>query len=249
MISVHNLYKQFDNKHILKDVSFVVPEGETTAIIGKSGAGKSVLLKHLNGLLKPDSGEVWVDDELVSNMSTRALQKIRSRMGMVFQSGALFDSMNVGENIALALRRLTRLNEQQIQERIEYSLNEVDLVGTGMMMPAELSGGMKKRVGIARAIAIQPDYLLYDEPTTGLDPVMTDMINRLIIKFQSQKQITAVIVTHELRIVREVADRVIMLHDGQVWFDGSAADIQKSDDPVVRQFITGNSTLINQRIA
>ncbi len=244
MIQVREIHKKFDDKVVLEGVSFDVPTGKSLAIIGKSGSGKSVLLKHLNGLLTPDSGEIRVDDKLVGAMTNNELQTLRGRLGMVFQSGALFDSMSVGENIALALRRLTKLSEAKISSKVSESLGEVDLSGTEQLMPSELSGGMKKRVGIARAIAIEPEYLLYDEPTTGLDPVMTDVINRLILKFQNTKNITSVIVTHELRIIREVADHVVMLHAGKVRYDGPAAEIFSGTDSIVRQFITGDSTLV-----
>ena len=176
-------------------------------------------------------------------MSFSQLQEIRSSIGMVFQFGALFDSLSVRDNISLALRKLTKLSEDEIQERVINSLESVDMANTEDLMPAELSGGMKKRVGIARAIAIKPAYLFYDEPTTGLDPVMTDSINRLICKFQSTEKVTSVIITHEMRTVYDVADRVILLHDGKIRFDGNPNDIKNVDDPVVQQFITGNSTL------
>ncbi len=244
MIQVKDLYKSFGDNIVLKGVDFSIKKGEAVAIIGKSGSGKSVLLKHLNGLLKSDSGEVWVDNKLVSTLSFRKLQEIRAKMGMVFQAGALFDSMTVAENIGLALRRLTKLSESQVIDRIHTSLKDVDLEGTEDLMPSELSGGMKKRVGIARAIAIQPEFLLYDEPTTGLDPVMTDIINRLIVKFQKNSSITSIIVTHEMRTVFDVSNRIIMLHNGKVQFDGTSEEIKESDDPAVRQFITGDSSLV-----
>ena len=177
-------------------------------------------------------------------MNFRHLQEIRSSIGMVFQFGALFDSMTVRENISLALQKLTNLNENEIKERVYNSLEEVDMAGTEDLMPAELSGGMKNRVGIARAIAIKPTYLFYDEPTTGLDPVMTDSINRLIRKFLDTGEVTSVIITHEMRTVYDVADRVLLLHEGRIQYDGFPDSINNVDDPVVQQFITGNSTLV-----
>ncbi|MFQ6610048.1 MAG: ABC transporter ATP-binding protein [Fidelibacterota bacterium] len=246
MIKVIDLHKTFEGKHILKGIEFSVNSGETIAIIGKSGSGKSVLLKHLIGLLKPDVGEVWLDEKLISVMSFRKLQRVREKIGMVFQSGALFDSMTVGENIALALKKLTKLSGKEIQERVLESLISVGLEGTDKMMPAELSGGMKKRVGIARAIAIKPEYMFYDEPTTGLDPVMTDSINRLIKKFKTDSSITTVVVTHEMLTVYEVVDRVILLHNGKIHYNGTPDVMKKSDDLVVKQFITGDSTLLLQ---
>ena len=244
MIEVKNLSKSFGEKGVLSDLNFSVAHGQSVAIVGKSGAGKSVLLKCLIGLVKPDEGTIYVDNKLINSMSFGQLQEIRSNIGMVFQFGALFDSMTVGENISLALQKLTKLSGDEIKERVFNSLEEVDMVNTEDLMPSELSGGMKKRVGIARAIAIKPAYLFYDEPTTGLDPVMTDSINRLILKFQSTGEVTSVIITHEMRTVYDVADRVLLLHEGKIWFDGSPEEIKNVDDLVVQQFITGNSTLV-----
>ena len=244
MIEVKNLSKSFGEKGVLSDLNFSVAHGQSVAIVGKSGAGKSVLLKCLIGLVKPDEGTIYVDNKLINSMSFGQLQEIRSNIGMVFQFGALFDSMTVGENISLALQKLTKLSSDEIKERVFNSLEEVDMVNTEDLMPSELSGGMKKRVGIARAIAIKPAYLFYDEPTTGLDPVMTDSINRLILKFQNTGEVTSVIITHEMRTVYDVADRVLLLHEGKIWFDGSPEEIKNVDDLVVQQFITGNSTLV-----
>ena len=244
MIEVKNLSKSFGEKGVLSDLNFSVAHGQSVAIVGKSGAGKSVLLKCLIGLVKPDEGTIYVDNKLINSMSFGQLQEIRSNIGMVFQFGALFDSMTVGENISLALQKLTKLSGDEIKERVFNSLEEVDMVDTEDLMPSELSGGMKKRVGIARAIAIKPAYLFYDEPTTGLDPVMTDSINRLILKFQNTGEVTSVIITHEMRTVYDVADRVLLLHEGKIWFDGSPEEIINVDDLVVQQFITGNSTLV-----
>ena len=244
MIEVKNLYKSYGGKRVLSDISLSVSHGQSLAVVGKSGAGKSVLLRCLIGLVKPDNGTIYVDNKLINTMNFSQLQKIRSSIGMVFQFGALFDSMTVGENISLALQKLTKLNENEIQQRVRNSLEEVDMAGTENLMPAELSGGMKKRVGIARAIAIKPAYLFYDEPTTGLDPVMTDSINRLIRKFQDTGEVTSVIITHEMRTVYDVADRVLLLHEGRIQYDGSPDTINNVDDPVVQQFITGNSTLV-----
>ena len=243
MIEVKNLYKSYGEKGVLSDINLSVSHGQSVAVVGKSGAGKSVLLRCLLGLVKPDEGTIYVDNKLINTMNFQQLQSIRSKIGMVFQFGALFDSMTVGENISLALQKLTKLNDDEIQDRLHNSLNEVGMEGTEDLMPAELSGGMKKRVGIARAIAIKPAYLFYDEPTTGLDPVMTDIINRLIRKFQDTGNVTSVIVTHEMRTVYDVANRIILLHEGNIQYDGSPDTIDNVDDPVVQQFITGNSTL------
>ena len=244
MIEVKNLYKSYGGKGVLSDISLSVSHGQSLAVVGKSGAGKSVLLRCLIGLVKPDNGTIYVDNKLINTMNFSQLQKIRASIGMVFQFGALFDSMTVGENISLALQKLTKLNENEIQQRVRNSLEDVDMAGTENLMPAELSGGMKKRVGIARAIAIKPAYLFYDEPTTGLDPVMTDSINRLILKFQDTGKITSLIITHEMRTVYDVSDRVLLLHEGKIQYDGDSKNIKDVDDPIVQQFITGNSTLV-----
>ena len=244
MIKVNKLFKSYNGRDILSDINFSVDQGQSVAIVGKSGAGKSVLLKSLIGLIKPDEGEIVIDNQLITAMNFNQLQTIRANIGMVFQFGALFDSMSVGENISLALRKLTKLSKEEIKSRVFNSLSEVDMENTEKLMPSELSGGMKKRVGIARAIAIEPSYLFYDEPTTGLDPIMTDSINRLILKFQNTREVTSVIITHEMRTVYDVADRVLFLNDGKIWFDGNPQEIKESKDIVVQQFITGNSTLV-----
>lgn len=244
MIHVKELYKSFGNNHVLKGISFKINHGESVAIIGKSGIGKSVLLKHLIGLIQPDAGEVWVEEKLVNRLSFSQLQSVRAQCGMVFQFGALFDSMSVKDNIGLALTKLSGMNEIEVNQRISESLAEVGMENSEKLMPSSLSGGMKKRVGIARAIAIKPKYLLYDEPTTGLDPVMTDSINRLISKIHKHENVTSIMVTHELRTVFEVAERVIMIHNGKIKFDGTPEQIKLSEDKIVQQFISGDSTLV-----
>ena len=244
MIEVKNLHKSFGIKDVLKGISFKINHGESVAIIGKSGIGKSVLLKHLIGLIQPDSGEVWVEEKLVNTLSFSQLQSVRAQCGMVFQFGALFDSMSVKDNIGLALSKLSEMNKIEVNQRISESLAEVGMENSEKLMPSSLSGGMKKRVGIARAIAIKPKYLLYDEPTTGLDPVMTDSINRLISKIHKHENVTSIMVTHELRTVFEVAERVIMIHNGKIKFDGTPEQIKISEDKIVRQFISGDSTLL-----
>ena len=244
MIHVKELYKSFGNNHVLKGISFKINHGESVAIIGKSGIGKSVLLKHLIGLIQPDAGEVWVEEKLVNTLSFSQLQSVRAQCGMVFQFGALFDSMSVKDNIGLALSKLSGMNEIEINQRISESLAEVGMENSDKLMPSSLSGGMKKRVGIARAIAIKPKYLLYDEPTTGLDPVMTDSMNRLIAKIHKHENVTSIMVTHELRTVFEVAERVIMIYNGKIKFDGTPEQIKLSEDKIVQQFISGDSTLV-----
>lgn len=243
MIEVKKLFKSFGNKNVLNGISFKIEKGESVAIIGKSGIGKSVLLKHLIGLVKPDSGEVWVENQLVNSLSFNKLQTIRSNCGMVFQFGALFDSMTVKDNIGLALSKLTKMDRAAVNHRIDECLNAVGMQKYSTMMPSNLSGGMKKRVGIARAIASNPQYLLYDEPTTGLDPIMTDSINQLIAKIHKNENVTSIMVTHELRTVFEVVQRVILIDNGKINFDGTPEEIKISQDKHVKQFISGNSSI------
>ena len=242
MISIKNISKSFSNKSILNNISFSINKGEKIAIIGQSGIGKSVLLKIIIGLLRPDDGNIFIDDQNINKITFKKLQKLRSKFGMVFQFGALFDSMTVSENIGLALQKLTNCDRLEINDRISKSLREVNMEDTEHKMPAELSGGMKKRVGIARAIALNPEYMLYDEPTTGLDPIMTDSINRLINNFHNKGSATSVVVTHEMRTVKDVSNRVLMLYNGGIQFDGSTENFLSSSDPRVMAFLNGDST-------
>ena len=244
MIEVKDLSKIFDEKKVLSEINFSISTGQAVTIVGKSGAGKSVLLKCLIGLVKPDVGTIYIGNKLINSMNFRQLQEVRSNIGMVFQFGALFDSLTVRENISLALQKLTKLPKIEINDRVCDSLRQVDMENTEELMPSELSGGMKKRIGIARAIALQPSYIFYDEPTTGLDPVMTDAINRLINKFQRNDGVTSVIITHEMRTINDVSDRVLMSHDGKIIFDGDPEAMDNSDNLIVQQFITGDSTLV-----
>jgi len=241
MIKVREINKAFSNKNILNNISFDISNGDSIAIIGQSGTGKSVLLKHLNGLLRPDSGHVSVDNVLINNVSYNELQTIRKKMAMVFQFGALFDSMNVGDNIALAIQSSTNLSNKKIPNRINKSLDLVELSNIKHLMPSEISGGMKKRVGIARAIAINPEYILYDEPTTGLDPITTDKINQLIKKISEKKKVTSVIVTHDMKTLRVTSNKVIMLHEGNIIFNDKTDMLFKSNDKFIQYFVTGEN--------
>ena len=241
MIKVREINKTFSNKNILNNISFDISNGDSIAIIGQSGTGKSVLLKHLNGLLTPDSGHVSVDNVLINNVSYNELQTIRKKMAMVFQFGALFDSMNVGDNIALAIQSSTNLSNKKIPNRINKSLDLVELSNIKHLMPSEISGGMKKRVGIARAIAINPEYILYDEPTTGLDPITTDKINQLIKKISEKKKVTSVIVTHDMKTLRFTSNKVIMLHEGNIIFNDKTDMLFKSNDKFIQYFVTGEN--------
>ena len=213
MIEVRNLHKEFGGHSVLDGVSFRIENGESVAIIGRSGSGKSVLLKHLIGLLQPDAGAVLIDGENIVAMNERQLLRVRRKFGMVFQGAALFDSMTVAENVAFGLRRHEHLTEREIADRVAGILEMVDLPGTEKKKPAELSGGMRKRAGLARAIIYEPQIVLYDEPTTGLDPIVSDSIDQLMVRVRDRLKVTTVVVTHDMRTARRVGQRVLMLHD------------------------------------
>ncbi|HEU5048966.1 MAG TPA: ATP-binding cassette domain-containing protein [Gemmatimonadales bacterium] len=237
MIELVDVHKAFGPREILRGLSLEIPKGRNTVIIGYSGTGKSVLLKCIIGLLKPDSGEVRVDGAVVGTMDADELAALRGKVGYVFQSAALFDSMTVNENIALGLRR-RQLPPDEIDRRIEESLAVVDLSDAGEKRPSELSGGMRKRVGVARAIALRPDYVLYDEPTTGLDPVTSAVMDQLMMRTRDLG-VTGVIVTHDMRTAFTVGDRVAMLYEGVIRQVGTGPEMRESSDAVVRQFIEG----------
>lgn len=241
MIEVRNLDKSFGTKPVLRGTNLTISPGESLAVIGQSGCGKSVLLKHFIGLLKPDAGEVIVEGEDIWRVSQQRLYEIRQKFGILFQAAALFDSMTVSENISLGLREHTSMDNGEIERRVADCLAMVGLPGTEDLKPAELSGGMKKRVGLARAIAMKPRYVLYDEPTTGLDPIAADAINDLIIRLNEQLKVTTVVVTHDIVSTYKVADRIVMLHDGKVIYSGTPAETRKTDNPIVRQFIEGRA--------
>ncbi|MFQ5551154.1 MAG: ABC transporter ATP-binding protein [Gemmatimonadales bacterium] len=240
MIVFHDVYKRFGPKRVLQGFSLEVQDGETVAIIGYSGTGKSVALKHIVGLMGPDEGAVEVDGRIVHELEYKQLQELRSGIGFVFQFAALFDSMTIADNIALGLKR-QRLPLPEIAQRIEESLALVDLSGTEDRFPSELSGGMRKRVGIARSIALRPKYILYDEPTTGLDPVTTAMMDQLMVRVKQKLGVTAIAVTHDMRSAYAIADRIAMLYEGRVRQFGTVQEIQMSHDHVVRQFIEGRA--------
>jgi len=241
VIRFENLHKAFGDKQVLAGLTLEVQDGETMVVIGYSGTGKSVALKHIVGLLDPDAGDVLVDGRAVSTLDRDALNALRREIGYVFQFAALFDSLTVAENVALGLRR-RGLDDDEIAERVTEALALVDLTGAGERYAAELSGGMRKRVGIARAIALRPRYILYDEPTTGLDPVTSAVIDRLMVRTRQHLGVTGVVVTHDMRSAYTVGDRIAMLHEGRIRQVGTVAEVQETDDPVVRQFIEGRPT-------
>ncbi|HET9426547.1 MAG TPA: ABC transporter ATP-binding protein [Gemmatimonadaceae bacterium] len=243
MIRLVDVYKAFGEKEVLSGFTLDVQEGETMVIIGYSGTGKSVAIKHIVGLLDPDEGEVWVDNQRVDELPRRELYKLRSKIGYVFQFAALFDSLNIGENVAMGLRRSTALSEQEIRERTAEALDLVDLPGVEDKFPAELSGGMRKRVGIARAIALRPKYILYDEPTTGLDPVTSAVIDDLMIRMREKLGVTSIVITHDMRSAFRVGSRIAMLYEGRVRKVGTVDEIRHTKDPIVRQFIEGTPTI------
>lgn len=241
MIEVTNLKKNFEEHPVLEGVSFSIAKGDSVVIIGRSGCGKSVLIKHMIGLLMPDSGEVRIGGELLTGKNERELLRIRRRFGMLFQSAALFDSLTVEDNVAFLLRREGKMTQGQIQKRVDEVLEVVELPRTQKKKPSELSGGMKKRVGLARAIVYKPEILLYDEPTTGLDPVVSDSIDQLIVRVSEQLHVTSVVVTHDIRSMRRVGKRIIMLAQGLVYVEGSPEEIFSSRDPLVHRFVNGIS--------
>lgn len=241
MIEVCDLRKSFGTQTVLDGVSLRIEKGESVVILGASGCGKSVLLKHIVGLTRPDSGEVRINGQPIEEMGERELIRVRCRFGMLFQSAALFDSMTVEENVAFVLRREGRLGAADVARKVEEALEMVELSGTQHKKPAELSGGMRKRVGLARAIVYQPEILVYDEPTTGLDPIVSDSIDRLIIRVVEKLKVTSIVVTHDMRSARRVGKRIIMLHRGKVHVSASPEDIFRSADPVVHRFVNGIS--------
>ena len=243
MIRLVDIHKSFGQKKVLEGFSLDVPEGETMAIIGYSGSGKSVAIKHIVGLLEPDSGTVFVDNKEVPKLSRADLYALRSQVGYVFQFAALFDSMSIGDNVAMGLRKEHKLSEKDIAARVTESLALVDLPGVETKMPAELSGGMRKRVGIARGIARKPKYILYDEPTTGLDPVTSAVIDQLMVRMREKLGVTSIVITHDMRSAYTVGSRIAMLYEGKIRQVGTVEEIKHTEDPIVRQFIEGRPSL------
>jgi phospholipid/cholesterol/gamma-HCH transport system ATP-binding protein len=235
-IQIRDLTKRFGEKLIWQDVSFDINEGETLAVIGQSGCGKSVLLKHLNALLQPDSGEVLIDGKNIFELKYVQLRKLRQRFGLLFQGAALFDSINCFENVAFPLRYFTDFSEERIRKEVHEAFKRVQLSGIDELSTAELSGGMRKRVGLARAIILRPDFLLYDEPTSGLDPVFSDEINDLINTLADSLEITSIVITHDMHSVLRIADKVAFLNDQKLWWYGDIDAMRQSDDQALNRF-------------
>src|SRR5438105_10671544 len=241
MISVRDLRKKIDDEEILRCVALDVAVGETLVIIGRSGGGKSVLLKNLIGLMRPERGEIWIADQNIIGMSERQLGSVRQKVGILFQSGALFDSMTVEDNIAFPLIEAGMRNPNSVRTRVNEVLEVVELEGENAKMPESLSGGMRKRVGLARAIIRQPSCVLYDEPTSGLDPVVSDSINRLIRRLQHRFGMTSIVVTHDMKSAAKVGDHIAYLHEGRIYFYGTPDELTRCQDPIIQDFLQGRS--------
>ena len=239
MIVIENLHKSFGDNKVLRGVNLKIEKGKTFVIIGRSGCGKSVLIKHIIGILKPDKGRILINGRDITKLDERGLNEIRKRFGMLFQGAALFDSLTVEENVAFGLRRHTNLSREEIRRIVNEKLGLVGLARNGFLKPAELSGGMKKRVGLARAIAMDPEIVLYDEPTTGVDPIMGAAVNELIIELHDKLKITSIAVTHDMASAYKIADKMAMLYDGKIIEVGTPEEIKNTENPIVRQFITG----------
>lgn len=242
MIDIVSLYKAFGSKRVLQGVNLKVEKGESMVVLGGSGSGKSVLLKHIVGILKPDSGTVIIDGVDLAGLNENGLYELRRKFGMLFQGAALFDSMKVWENVAFALMRSKKMKPKEAKETAVEKLRMVGLAGVEDLMPSELSGGMKKRVGLARAIAHEPEILLYDEPTTGLDPIMADAINELIVEMKQKLSVTSIAITHDMQSAYKISDRIAMLYNGVIIDTGTPDEIRNTENAVVRQFVTGSAS-------
>ncbi|MEI6323333.1 MAG: ABC transporter ATP-binding protein [bacterium] len=241
LIEVRNLRQTLSGQEILRGVDLNVPKGQTLVLLGQSGGGKSVFLKHLIGLMRPLSGSIKIEGLEISRLSERELEPVRRKIGMLFQDGALFDSMTVFDNVAFPLRERGERNEKVIRDKVARSLELVSLQGQENKMPVNLSGGMRKRASLARAVISEPACILYDEPTAGLDPIVSDTINRLIRRLQSQLKVTSIVVTHDMTSTNHVADQVALLREGRIHFTGTLSALHSSTDPVLRDFIEGRS--------
>jgi phospholipid/cholesterol/gamma-HCH transport system ATP-binding protein len=242
LIEFRKISKRFGRQVVLNRVDLRIPEGQALVIIGASGSGKSVMLKHMVGLLKPDEGEVWFDGERIDPLPELKLSQIRDQFGFLFQMGALFDSMNVEDNVGFPLVQHTDKRPKEISDIVDEKLRMIGLPDVRKKMPAELSGGQRKRVALARAIALNPRVILYDEPTTGLDPIRSDVINELIIKLHREMKATTIVVTHDMHSAFKIADRIVMLYEGKLIFDGTPQDIRQTENPIVRRFVRGEAS-------
>lgn len=241
MIQVIELYKSFDSKNVLQGVNLEVEKGESMVVIGGSGSGKSVLIKNIIGIITPDKGSVLIENVDITKIKENELNEVRKKFGMLFQSSALFDSLSVWENVGFGLRQHTKMSDKEIKKIASEKLRMVGLVGIEELMPSDLSGGMRKRVGLARAIAMNPEILLYDEPTTGIDPIMADVINELIIEMKKELKVTSIAITHDIVSAYKIADRIAMLYNGEIIEIGTPEEIKNTKNPVVKQFITGSA--------
>lgn len=239
MIEIRDLHKKFGNNKVLQGVNLSVAKGETFALIGASGKGKSVMIKHMIGLMKPDQGQVLLDGQDICRLRGRKLNALKNRVGIVFQFGALFDSLTVFENVAFPLQEKTKLNEQQIRKKVSAALENVGLLGEEDKFPAQISGGMRKRVAVARCLVLDPEIILFDEPTTGLDPVIANSIYKTIQRLQKERNLTSFIISHEIPGIFKIVDRVGMLHDGKIIQVGTSEEIQNTDNPIVQKFLKG----------
>jgi phospholipid/cholesterol/gamma-HCH transport system ATP-binding protein len=242
-IELRDVHRAFGENQVLRGLDLEVRDGETLSVIGFSGTGKSVILKHIIGLLQPDSGKVIVDEQILDELDVEELNLLRRKIGYVFQFAAMFDSMNIADNVAMGLRRIPGMDEEEIESRVGECLALVDLDGIEDRYPSELSGGMLKRAGLARAIATKPKYLLYDEPTTGLDPVTVTVINRLIVRMREELGVTGIVITHDMESAYRISDRIAMLYEGRIRTSGTVDEIKGSDDPLLRSFIDGRPEL------
>ena len=241
LIELRDVSKRFGRLIVLKDLTLNIEEGQSIVIIGASGSGKSVMLKHIVGLLRPDKGEVWFDGQRIDNLPERRLSEIRTNFGFLFQMGALFDSLNVEDNVAFPLVEHTKKEPEEIARIVDDKLRMIGLPDVGKKMPGELSGGQKKRVALARAIALGPRVICYDEPTTGLDPIRSDVINELILKLQRELKVTSIVVTHDMASAFKVGDRIVMLHEGNLIFDGTPEEVRATEHPIVKRFVLGEA--------
>lgn len=241
MIDIVNLHKSFGGKKVLDGLNLEIKKGEIVVVIGQSGSGKSVLIKHMIGIIKPDKGEIFIDGQEICCLTEDEFYKLRRRFGMLFQGAALFDSLTVGQNVAFGLERYGNLSDKEKEETVRESLARVGLKGIEDLMPHELSGGMKKRVGLARAIAYRPEIILYDEPSTGIDPIRADAINDLIIQMKREMGVTSIVITHDMVSAYKIADRIAMLYGGKIIEEGTPAQIEKTENEVVQQFIHGRA--------